>query len=79
MTTAATDQGSDARVRRMLAGHPFVRGLAPEDLEVFVDLGVLTEFEPRQIIFSSGDPAEVFYLVRSGVVALEVDAGGSYP
>ncbi len=63
----------------MLVGHPFVRGLEPADLEVFVDLGVLTEFEPRQIIFSSGDPAEVFYLVRSGVVALEVDAGGSYP
>lgn len=79
MTTLPAATGPDPRVRRMLAGHPFVQGLEPEDLEIFVEHGVLTEFESNQIIFASGDPADVFYLVRSGVVALQVDAGGSYP
>ncbi len=70
---------TDQRVRNMLAGHPFVRGLEPDDVEVFADLGRLVEFAPGQIIFASGDGADVFYLVKSGVVSLQVDAGGPYP
>ena len=71
--TAAT------RIRRQLLGHPFIRGLDPQYVDVFVSLGHNAEFEPRQVIFRAGEPANTFYLVRSGVVALQVDSGGAYP
>jgi len=69
----------ERRVRQQLAGHPFVRGLEPEDVELFAELGALAEFAPRDLIFSAGRPADTFYLIRSGVVALQVNAGGTLP
>ncbi len=68
-----------SRVRQQLAGHPFVQGLEQQYVDVFVSLGRLVEFAARDIIFHEGQPADTFYLVRSGVVTLQVDAGGSFP
>ncbi len=70
---------TDPRVRQQLMGHPFIQGLDGDDIETFVRLGRLVEFGSRDVIFSSGEPADTFYLIRSGVVALQVDAGGSFP
>ncbi len=67
------------RIRQQLAGHPFAHGLEAHDIEFFVEHGELVEFQPHDIIFSTGQAADTFYLVRSGVVALQVDAGGSFP
>ena len=69
----------DPRVRQQVIGHPFVKGLDPEDAEVFIKLGRLVEFAARDIIFRAGEPADTFYLIRSGVVALQVDAAGTVP
>jgi len=69
----------EPRVRQQLMGHPFVKGLDGDDIELFVRLGRLVEFGSRDVIFRTGDPANTFYLVRSGVVALQVDAGGAFP
>ncbi|HSF87351.1 MAG TPA: cyclic nucleotide-binding domain-containing protein [Acidimicrobiia bacterium] len=68
-----------SRIRQQLAGHPFMQGLEPHYVDVFVELGRVAEFEARDIIFRTGQPADTFYLVRSGVVALQVEAGGAYP
>ncbi len=73
------EQMSDSLLRQQLVGHPFVKGLRPEDVELFLRHGELVEFDTRDIIFKAGDEADVFYLLRSGVVALQVDAGGSFP
>jgi CRP/FNR family cyclic AMP-dependent transcriptional regulator len=72
-------ESAERRVRQQLAGHPFVQGLAPHYIDVLSELGHLVDFGVRDIIFRAGQPADTFYLVRSGVVALQVDAGGSYP
>lgn len=72
-------ENADPRVRQQLRGHPFIQGLEHDDVEVFVQLGRLAEFAARDIIFRAGEPADTFYLVRSGVVALQVDAGGTFP
>ncbi len=72
-------ENPDPRIRQQLVGHPFVRGLDPEDVEAFVKLGRLVEFGARDLIFRAGQPADTFYLIRSGVVALQVDAGGTVP
>ncbi len=77
--TMYTPDQDPARIRQQLAGHPFVRGLEPGDVEVFVQYGELVEFEPLDIIFRTGEAANSFYLVRAGVVALQVDAGGAFP
>lgn len=77
---AGDDSNRDpARIRQQLAGHPFARGLEQGDIDLFVDTGELVEFAPHDIIFRTGDDADRFYLVRSGVVTLQVDAGGSFP
>ncbi len=68
-----------SRIRQQLAGHPFVQGLEQHHVDVFVQLGHFAEFGARDIIFRAGQPADTFYLVRSGVVALQVEAGGAYP
>jgi CRP/FNR family cyclic AMP-dependent transcriptional regulator len=72
-------QSVDPRVRQQLAGHPFVRGLEPRFIDALGARGHLVEFEPREVIFREGDPADTFYLVRSGIVALQVDAGEPFP
>lgn len=69
----------DPRVRQQLAGHPFVRGLDPRFIETLGALGHLVEFDARDIIFREGEPADTFYLVRSGVVTLQVEAGEPFP
>lgn len=69
----------DPRVRQQLAGHPFVQGLEPQYIDAFAGMARLVEFAARDIIFAEGAPADTFYLVRSGVVALQVDAGSAFP
>lgn len=73
------DDAHDPRLRKQLAGHPFMQGLPTEDLDVFAELGTFTEFEAQDVIFKGQDHADRFYLIRSGVVSLSVDADGSYP
>lgn len=63
------------RLRRILAAHPFTRGLAPGEVEALAELASLTDFEAGVQIFDAGEPAETFYLVVSGLVTLEVDTG----
>lgn len=74
-----TDDADHARLGKQLAGHPFIHGLSADDIGVFVELGSFAEFEVREVIFEAGGNADRFYLVRSGVVSLSVDADGSYP
>jgi CRP-like cAMP-binding protein len=74
-----TDDPRDPRLRKQLAGHPFMHGLPADDLDVFAELGTFTEFDVRAIIFEGAGRADRFYLIRSGVVSLSVDGDGSYP
>jgi CRP-like cAMP-binding protein len=54
-----------------IAEHPFLKRMSEESLEIIS--GCLTErtFESGQIICQEGEPANLFYLVQSGKVALE--------
>lgn len=67
------------RIRQQLVGHPFIQGLEPHYVDIFVSLGRVEEFAARDIIFRAGEPADTFYLLRSGVVALQVEAMGAVP
>jgi len=58
----------------LLAGQPFLQGLAREHVELIVGCASNVRFEPGQFIFRAGDQADYFYVVRSGRVSVEVFA-----
>ncbi len=51
--------------------HPFFQGMKPEHLEVIAGCSTEATFESDQILFREGEPANKFYLIQSGRVALE--------
>jgi CRP-like cAMP-binding protein len=52
------------------------RGMAPERLAVVAGCGSTTGFEAGEYLFREGEPADLFFLVRTGAVALEVHTPG---
>ena len=56
---------------RLVAEHPFCEGMKPEQLAILSECAMLVEFEKGELIFREGDPANRFYLIRSGRVELE--------
>jgi CRP-like cAMP-binding protein len=64
------------RIRRMLAAHPFTKGLTEDEIESLAELARLEEFDAGGTIFEAASDAETFYLIRSGLVALEVETSG---
>jgi len=80
MTDRATPTDAEStRLGRQLAGHPFVQGLPPADIAVLAELALPADCEPNEILFRTGEPADRFFLIRSGVVSLTVDAGEPVP
>jgi len=66
-------------IDELLRDSPAFAGLEPSQLEVIAGCATNVHFEADAILFREGDPADTFYLVRSGSVALEmfVPARGS--
>ena len=60
----------------LLAEHEFFRGLGPEDVALFTECASNVRFEAGDYIFREGQPADRFYAVRHGRVALEVYVPG---
>src|SRR6266536_1581393 len=55
----------------VIVSHPFFQGMKPEHLEVIAVCATEATFESDQILFREGEPANKFYLIQSGRVALE--------
>jgi CRP-like cAMP-binding protein len=66
-------------LEQTISSHPFVAGLKPEHLQVLGDNAMMMRYEPGEIIFRDGDPANRFYLICRGRVALESRQGESEP
>lgn len=65
----------------VIVSHPFFQGMKPEHLEVIASCATEATFEPDQILFREGEPANKFYLIQSGRIALEAHelADGTVP
>ena len=50
---------------------PVFAGLAPEQLSLIAGCGSNVRFAEGEVLFREGDPADAFYVVRHGSVALE--------
>lgn len=64
-----TDSSRD--FSRVLASHPFLRDLAPEHLQHLAVNAVWVQCRAEEFLFREGEPANRFYLIQSGRVALE--------
>jgi CRP-like cAMP-binding protein len=55
----------------VIAEHPIFQGVAREHVEVTAGGATEAAFEADQILFREGQPANKFYLIQSGKIALE--------
>ncbi|MGA2555727.1 MAG: cyclic nucleotide-binding domain-containing protein [Verrucomicrobiota bacterium] len=54
-----------------IAAHGFVADMRPEHLNKLLEVAMFKQFERDEMIFREGDPANRFYLVCQGKIALE--------
>lgn len=54
-----------------LAAQPFLKGMPAWQLELLIDDAMAAEFKEDELIFWEGGPANRFYLLLSGEVAVE--------
>ncbi len=59
------------KIDALLQDIPLFEGLSPEALELVAGCASNIRFHDGEMLFSEGDDADVFYLVRHGRVALE--------
>lgn len=59
--------------------HPFFAGIGAADLDLISGCGRNVVFPAGAYLFHEGDPADRFYLIRHGRVALEVAVPGRPP
>jgi len=63
-------------VLETLRGHPFVAGLAPHHVEKLAGMAREVRYQDGQIIFRQADKSNLFCLVISGKIGIEVNAPG---
>ncbi|MEX2557739.1 MAG: cyclic nucleotide-binding domain-containing protein [Actinomycetota bacterium] len=61
-------------IHDLLKDHPFFEGLDREAIEFIAGCGSNVHFAEGRYIAREGDPAGLFYVVRSGLVALEISS-----
>jgi CRP-like cAMP-binding protein len=66
-------------VGRALREHPFLAGMNEENFALIVGLAAHATFTAGQYIYREDQPADRFFLIRHGRVALEVHVPGQSP
>lgn len=61
----------DPEIVRLIAAHPFFKGLSDMYVRKLAESAMLTTFRAGELIFREGDMANRFYLIREGKVVLE--------
>jgi len=59
-------------LERIIEEHPFFHGLEKKHIEFIVGCAKNERFDEGEVIFREGDPADQFYFVREGLVAIEL-------
>ena len=63
-------------LERIIREHPFFAGLDERFIELVCGCAKNVRFEAKQYLFHEGEPANEFYLLRQGRVALEIASPG---
>ncbi len=61
----------NTNIQARVAAHPFLSGMSAHHVELLGSCAALMQFEEGQVIFRAGQPANGFYLIESGTVAIE--------
>jgi len=61
-------------LKPILEAHPFFKELKPEFLDFIVGCASNVRFKEGETILREGEPADKFYLIRQGKVAIEISA-----
>lgn len=64
-------------LEKILSDHPFFKDMKSEYLSLIVGCASNVRFNEDEIIFSEGEEANKFYVIREGVVALDIHDPGS--
>jgi CRP-like cAMP-binding protein len=62
---------SSDNLGKIITSHPFLKGISPHHFRLLTDCAMLTSFQPEEVIFREGDPANRFYLIQNGLVSIE--------
>lgn len=60
---------------QMLKEHAFFKDLKPDYLNLMTGCASNVRFKEGEVVFREGDPADKFYLIREGRVAIDVSVG----
>jgi CRP-like cAMP-binding protein len=71
-----TGSSQVAIVERIISKHPFLQGMSPHQLRLLADCAMPAHFDANEVIFREGDPANRFYFLQTGKVALESNVLG---
>ncbi|MBM4269397.1 MAG: cyclic nucleotide-binding domain-containing protein [Deltaproteobacteria bacterium] len=63
-------------LEHLLREHPFASGLPSAALSLLVGCASNVQYEPGEYLFRTGEPADRFFILRHGEVAVEVYAAG---
>jgi CRP/FNR family cyclic AMP-dependent transcriptional regulator len=66
-------------LERLICEHRFFAGMAPEYCELIGGCARNVRFDKGAYLFREGEPADEFFLIRHGRVALEIMAPGRGP
>ncbi len=66
-------------LERLLLEHPLFEGMADEHRDLIAGCAANAVFEAGRYVYRQGGPADRFYLIRHGSVALEVHVPGREP
>ena len=67
---------STSPLAEAIAAHRFVADMKPEHLKKLVDVAMFKTFERDQMVFREGEPANRFYLICRGKIAIESGCKG---
>ncbi len=59
-------------IEEILAQHDFFRDMDPVYLKLLAGCGMNVRFDPGDYLFREGEPANTFFLIRHGQVAIEL-------
>ncbi len=66
-------------LHRVLEEHAFLKGLTAEQTQLIVGCAKNVRFRPGEFLLREGESADVFYLLRAGHAAIEIDVPGRGP
>jgi CRP/FNR family cyclic AMP-dependent transcriptional regulator len=60
-----------AELEAQVAAHPFLIGMSEHHIRLLAECAMRSHFSAGQVIFREGEPANRFYLIEHGKIALE--------